>query len=165
MCHGCVCTNLQTQKRNSINRSSLHRSRKQRDRKAQVSAFDKFEYRPQRVTSVRAAGLPPEDSMSMVTARAETIGKPIAKTAKASLLGSLISTLQSEDYLSKRDRSLRLSTRHDGPFKKKKKKKAQSLVLLMVQRQTSCPRLCGKAVSSAIIKFNSPFCSKNIMLY
>lgn len=61
--------------------------------------------------------------MSMVNARAETIGKPIAKTAKASLLGSLISTLQSEDYLSKRDRSLRLSTRHDGPFKKKKKKK------------------------------------------
>lgn len=83
--------------------------------------------------------------MSMVNARAETIGKPVAKTAKASLSGSLISTLQSEDYMSKWDRSQRLSIQQDGLFTKEKKK-AQNPVLLMVQRWTSCPRLWESSI-------------------
>lgn len=59
-------------------------------------------------TSVKDAGLSLEGSTSMVTAGAETTGKPVAKTANSSVSGPLISTVQSEGYMGEQDRSQRV---------------------------------------------------------
>ncbi|XP_077930132.1 Golgi-associated RAB2 interactor protein 6 [Halichoerus grypus] len=58
-------------------------------------------------TSVGVTGLFPEGSINMVIPRAETTGKPTAKTANSSVLGPLITTLQSEAYMSDPDGSQR----------------------------------------------------------
>ncbi|XP_045727143.2 Golgi-associated RAB2 interactor protein 6 [Mirounga angustirostris] len=58
-------------------------------------------------TSVGVTGLFPEGSINMVIPRAETTGKPTAKTANSSVLGPLITTLQSDAYMSDQDGSQR----------------------------------------------------------
>lgn len=51
-------------------------------------------------TSVGSTGLFLEGRINTVIPRAETTGKPIAKTANSSVLGPFITTLQSEGYMS-----------------------------------------------------------------
>ncbi|XP_032272791.1 protein FAM71C [Phoca vitulina] len=100
-------------------RSSLHRSRRSTARMAIVGAFDMsyivvskgckpfFYSEVISSTSVGVTGLFPEGSINMVIPRAETTGKPTAKTANSSVLGPLITTLQSEAYMSDQDGSQR----------------------------------------------------------
>nr|XP_019780466.2 protein FAM71B [Tursiops truncatus] len=66
----------------------------------------------------------PESSMSVVFAGAATNNKPAAGRAEGQVAAPLVSTLQSEDYMSKRDGSQKISPRpRDEAWKEKKKRR------------------------------------------
>lgn len=63
--------------------------------------------------SVRAVGLSPWGSMSMGIAGVETTDKPVPKTVKGLVSRLLISTLQSEGYMSEQGGEQRVFTHQD----------------------------------------------------
>lgn len=66
----------------------------------------------------------PESSMSVVFAGAATNNKPAAGRAEGQVAAPLVSTLQSEDYMSKRDGSQKISPRpRDEAWKEKKERR------------------------------------------
>ncbi|NIG60054.1 hypothetical protein BU61_7549 [Pontoporia blainvillei] len=65
----------------------------------------------------------PESSMSVVFAGAATTNKPAAGRAEEQVAAPLVSTLQSEDYISERDGSQKVSRPRDEAWKEKKERR------------------------------------------
>ncbi|XP_007103913.1 Golgi-associated RAB2 interactor protein 3 [Physeter macrocephalus] len=65
----------------------------------------------------------PESSVSVVFAGAATTSKPAAGRAEGQIAGSLVSTLQSEGYMSERDGSQKVSRPRDEAWKEKKERR------------------------------------------
>ncbi|XP_032484325.1 LOW QUALITY PROTEIN: protein FAM71B [Phocoena sinus] len=65
----------------------------------------------------------PESSMSVVFAGAATTNKPAAGRAEGQVAAPLVSTLQSEDYMSERDGSQKVSRPRDEAWKEKKERR------------------------------------------